>query len=81
MAVPEFDTTSIQSRNVGRVMTWNKLQTILPEFGYNVKKARKRLNGAANATTAYYITGEWHDVEVVLDNDFMQLAAAKNTEE
>lgn len=78
MAVPEFDNTSKQSRNIGRIMSWNKLQTVLPDFGYEVKKGRKRLNGASNAVTAYYITGEWHDVEVVLDNDFLQLAAAKN---
>lgn len=79
MAVPDIDLNCVQNNhNSNRIMTWNKLQEVLPDFGYTVQKSRKRLNGAANATTAYMITGEWHDVEIVLDNDFMALAAAKN---
>ena len=81
MAVPDIEPNSVNAHNNNRVMSWNKLQDILPDFGYEIKKGRKRLNGATNAVTAYYISGEWHDVEVVLDNDFMQLAMAKNGEE
>lgn len=77
MAVPDIDVKNSDNFTRSRIMSWNKLQSILPEFGYNVEKSRKRLNGAANAVTAYRITGEWHDAEIVLDSDFMQLVAAK----
>ena len=72
MAVPELD-----KANRGRTMTWNRLKEYLPSIGYTVEQKRKRLNGAKNATQAYYITGEWHDVELV-DNNFLQLVEAKS---
>lgn len=73
MAVPELDRNN---KNTNRIMTWNKLKDYLPALGYKVEQKRKRLNGKQQQ--AYYITGEWHDVEVV-DNDFLQLVSAKNT--
>ena len=72
MAIPELDKT-----NKGKTMTWNRLKEYLPTIGYIVEQKRKRLNGAKNATQAYYITGEWHDVELV-DNNFLQLVEAKS---
>lgn len=59
-------------------MTWNKLVSILPAFGYTVEKKNKRLNGEKSTTVCYRITGEWQDVEVQSDGDFMQLVAAKS---
>lgn len=73
MAVPELDKAN---KNTSRIMTWNKLKEYLPALGYTVEQKRKRLNGAKNAVQAYYITGEWHDVELV-DNQFLQLVEAK----
>ena len=52
---------------------------MLPKFGYSVEKKRKRLGG--NPVQAYYITGAWHDVEVIGGKDFMELVAAKIEEE
>ena len=72
MAVPELD-----KANKSKTMTWNRLKEYLPAIGYTVEQRRKRLNGAKNATQAYYITGEWHDVELV-DNNFLQLVEAKS---
>ena len=71
MAVPELDK---DNKNCNRMMTWNKLKDYLPAIGYSVEAKRKRLNGKQQQ--AYYITGEWHDVEVK-DNDFLQLVRAK----
>jgi hypothetical protein len=31
-----------------RIMSWNKLQEVLPTVGYTIDKARKRLNGKPN---------------------------------
>lgn len=72
MAVPELD-----KANKSKTMTWNRLKEYLPAIGYTIEQKRKRLNGAKNATQAYYITGEWHDVELV-DNNFLQLVEAKS---
>ena len=72
MAVPELDKTN---KNTNRTMTWNKLKDYLPTVGYNVEQRRKRLAGKLQ--TCYYITGEWHDVELV-DNSFLQLVEAKS---
>lgn len=74
MSVPELDKGNKHS---SRVMTWNKLKDYLPTLGYNVENKRKRING--KPAQCYYITGEWHDVELV-DNDFLQLVDAKNKE-
>jgi len=71
MAVPELDKNN---KNTNRTMTWNKLKEYLPVIGYSVEQKRKRING--KIVQAYYITGEWHDVELV-DNDFLQLVEAK----
>ena len=71
MAVPEIDKAY---KNTNRTMTWNKLREYLPAIGYTVEQKRKRIGG--KPVQAYFITGEWHDVEIV-DNEFMQLVAAK----
>lgn len=71
MAVPELDK---ENKNTARIMTWNKLKDYLPVIGYSVEQKRKRNNGKLQQ--CYYITGEWHDVELA-DNEFLQLAAAK----
>ena len=71
MAVPEIDKAN---KNTNRTMTWNKLREYLPAIGYTVEQKRKRIGG--KPVQAYFITGEWHDVEIV-DNEFMQLVAAK----
>lgn len=82
MSIPDIDFKSNnQSKNQSKIMAWNKLQDILPAFGYTVTKGRKRLKKGENATTAYFITGDWKDAEIVSDNEFMQLVAAKSATE
>lgn len=71
MNVPEMDKNN---KNSSRVMTWNKLKDYLPSIGYQIEAKRKRVGG--KPMQCYYITGEWHDVEVV-DNDFLQLVDAR----
>lgn len=71
MAVPEVE--SNKNHN-GRVMSWNKLKDYLPSLGYSVESKKKRFAGKLQQS--YYITGEWHDVELT-DNDFLQLVAAR----
>lgn len=71
MNVPELDKSN---KNNSRTMTWNRLKEYLPSLGYTVEGKRKRMNG--KPTQCYYISGEWHDVEIV-DNDFMQLVEAR----
>ena len=75
MAVPELDKKNNHS---SRLMTWNKLKDYLPAIGYKVESKRKRLGGKQQQ--AYYITGEWHDVEVT-DEGFLQLVAARQAQE
>ena len=75
--VPELDNKG--SNHINRGMTWNKLKDYLPAIGYTVEQKRKRMDGKLQ--TCYYIMGEWHDVEVVNDNDFLDLVAAANTKE
>ena len=72
MAVPELDKTN---KNTNRIMSWNKLREYLPAIGYKVEQKRKTVNGKQQQ--ACYITGEWHDVELV-DNQFLQLVEAKS---
>lgn len=72
MNVPEIDK---RNHNTGRTMTWNRLKEYLPAIGYTVQSKHKRING--KQTQCYYITGEWHDVEVTASDDFMTLVAAK----
>ncbi|MEE3350666.1 MAG: hypothetical protein VZR09_11610 [Candidatus Gastranaerophilaceae bacterium] len=45
-----------------RAMTWNKLKDCLPYIGYEIKSSRKKIDGKIQQ--CYYITGEWHDVEL-----------------
>ena len=73
MNVPELDSKS------NREMTWNRLKDYLPAIGYSIEQKRRRVDGKLQ--TCYCITGEWHDAEVVDDNDFLELVAAANTEE
>ena len=75
LAVPELDK---QNKNTCRTMTWNRLKEYLPALGYSVEQKRKRVNNKLQM--CYFITGEWHDVEVV-DNDFLQLVAARQDQE
>lgn len=79
MAVPDIDiNNAAKNRTQTRIMSWNKLQDLLPSIGYTVEKKRKRVAGSANSAICYMITGDWHDVELVADKGFMQLVAAKN---
>lgn len=71
LAVPELDK---KNKNTNRAMSWNKLKEYLPVIGYTVEQKRKRIDG--KIMQACYITGEWHDVEIV-DNDFLQLVDAR----
>lgn len=79
MAVPDISLNN-NSRQ-GRCMSWNKLQSFLPNVGYTVEKKRRRVKGAPNPLNCYMITGEWHDVELVADGDFMALVAAKELDQ
>lgn len=69
MQVAELDRA-----NSGKIMTWNRLKEYLPSLGYTIEQKRKRFDGKLQQ--AYYITGEWHDMEIK-DNDFLQLVAAR----
>ena len=71
MSVPELDKAN---KNTARTMTWNKLKEYLPAMGYQVDGKKKRIDG--KLTQCYYITGEWHDVELQ-DNDFLALVEAQ----
>ena len=79
LAIPDINLGEKKGKSVagGRLMSWNRLQQILPSMGYTIEKKRRRVVGN-NATICYRITGDWHDVELVADGDFMTLAAAKN---
>ena len=71
LCIPDTDK---EHKNSSKPMTWNKLQDYLPALGYEVQKKRKMLNGKQQQ--AYFITGEWHDMEVE-DTNFLQLVEAK----
>ena len=71
MGVPELDKAN---KNTARTMTWNKLKEYLPAMGYQVEGKKKRIDG--KLIQCYYITGEWHDVELQ-DNDFLALVEAQ----
>ena len=82
MAVSEIDVNNNASgRTQSRIMSWNKLQELLPSMGYTIEKKRKRINGSVNALNCYMITGQWHDVEITKTNDFMELVAAKSADD
>ena len=76
MAVRDYRQAAIVNKNTTRILSWNKLKELLTAFGYTIEKQRKRLNGAA-PQQCYRITGEWSDREIVSDNSFMELVAAK----
>lgn len=71
LSVPELDK---DNKHSSRIMSWNRLREYLPGLGYQVEQKRKRING--KISQSYYITGEWHDLELV-DNDFLKLVEAK----
>ena len=71
MNVPELDKAN---KNTARAMTWNRLKDYLPSIGYKIETKRKRIDG--KTLQGYFITGEWHDVELV-DNDFLLLVEAQ----
>lgn len=75
MGVPEIDKAN---KNTTRIMTWNKLKDYLPTMGYQIEGKKKRVEG--KLTQCYYITGEWHDVELQ-DNNFLALVNANMKEE
>ena len=76
LSVPDLNLNNTNKYQQSRIMTWNKLIQFLPSCGYSVEKTRKRINN--KSITAYRITGEWKDTEIVMDNNFMQLVAAKS---
>lgn len=71
MNVPDLDK---ENKNSNRIMSWNKLKECLPSIGYTVEEKKKRIDGKLKQ--CYYISGEWHDVEVI-DNNFLQLVEAR----
>ncbi len=75
MSVPQLDK---KNKNNTRIMTWNKLKNYLPIIGYTIESKRKKING--KISQCYFITGEWHDVQIK-DNDFLTLVAAKSDDE
>lgn len=78
LAVPEISSDGQQvTKRQARIMSWNKLQEVLPSVGYKVEKARKRPSPGANAVYCYRITGDWVEAEVIADNNFFKLVAAK----
>lgn len=82
MNVPDIDLASANNAKVrSRAMSWKKLAEVLPTLGYTIEKKRKRLNGSANAVSCYMITGEWHEIEVIADNQFYALVAAKSNDD
>ena len=72
MAVPSLDKAN---KNTSKIMTWNSLKECLPAIGYTVQQKLRSVN--KKRMQMCYITGEWHDAEVVVNDDFMQLVAAK----
>ena len=71
MNVPDLDK---ENKNTNRIMSWNKLKECLPSIGYTVEEKKKRIDGKLKQ--CYYISGEWHDVEIT-DNNFLALVEAK----
>lgn len=71
LGIPDTDKAN---KNSSKPMTWNKLKDFLPSFGYSVEQKRKMLNGKQQQ--AYFISGEWHDIEIE-DTNFLQLVEAK----
>ena len=72
MAVPSLDKAY---KNTSKIMTWNSLRECLPTIGYTVEQKKKMRNGKQQQMC--YITGTWHDVELV-DKDFLTLVDAQD---
>ena len=70
MAVPSLDKNN---KHQSKIMTWNALRECLPQIGYTVEQRKKSIDGKQQQ--ACYITGAWHDVEIV-DNEFLTLVEA-----
>lgn len=82
LSVPDINVgNGKEVKTHSRIMSWNKLQEVLPTVGYTIDKARKRLNGKPNPQNCYKISGTWQEVEIVADNDFFTLVAAKSNED
>lgn len=71
MAVPSLDSAG---HNSSKTMTWNSLKAYLPAVGYSVDQKQKTIN--KKRMQMCYISGEWHDAELV-NNDFLALVDAK----
>ena len=71
MEIPGLDKS-----NRSRTMSWNKLKDYLPSIGYTVRSEKRRLERGAGLTQCYFISGEWHDVEVK-DSGFLELVDAR----
>ena len=71
MAIPSLDKSN---NHQSKVMTWNALKQCLPAVGYTVEQKQKTVN--KKRMQMYYISGEWHDVEIQ-DNQFLALVEAQ----
>lgn len=74
MNVPSLDK---KNNNTNRTMTWNMLKSYLPAVGYTVEQKQRTVN--KKRMQMCYITGKWHDAELV-DNDFLELLDAREDE-
>lgn len=73
MAVPNLDKNN---KNTSKIMTWNSLKECLPSVGYTVEQKLKSVN--KKRMQMCYITGTWHDAELVANQGFLELVAAKS---
>lgn len=71
-----LDVREAAGSNRSRVLKWNKLKDLLPQFGYEVRSARRRPDSQSEAQQMYFISGTWHDAPLK-DGAFMALAEAK----
>lgn len=71
MAVPSLDK---KYKNSSKSMTWNSLKEYLPSVGYTVEQKLRSVN--KKRMQMCYISGEWHDAELV-DGEFLALVNAK----
>lgn len=71
MAVPSLDKVN---KNNSKIMTWNSLKDCLPMLGYTVEQKKRTIKGKQQQMC--YITGEWHDAEII-DGDFLALVEAR----
>lgn len=71
MKIPNLDK---ENKNTCKMMTWNSLKQCLPMVGYTVEQKLKTVN--KKRMQMCYITGTWHDAEI-LNSNFLELVAAK----